>query len=74
MNRKDQDINEALDFLRNSMNDADEDTKTRQISAKTILSYYKDVVAAAGKKGQAEDRALKLVKGKFAPEKKPGNG
>lgn len=74
MDRKDQDINEALDFLRNSMNDADEDTKTRQISAKTILSYYKDVAAAGGKKEQAEERALKLVKDKFAPERKSAAG
>ncbi|HLQ85592.1 MAG TPA: hypothetical protein VK110_05515 [Salinisphaeraceae bacterium] len=71
MDRRDKDINEALDFLRNSMNDEHEETKVRQISAKTILSFYRDIAASAGKKRQAEDRALKLVKGKFAPAKRP---
>ena len=71
MSRKDQDINDALDFLRDSMKNEDEDIKVRQISAKTILSYYRDVADAKGKKGEAEDRAMKLVRGKFAPAKHP---
>ena len=57
MSRKDQDINDALDFLRDSMKNEEEDIKVRQISAKTILSYYRDVADSKGKKGEAEDRA-----------------
>ena len=70
MDRKESDINQALDFLRNSMNNPQEDTKVRQISAKTLLSYYKDEAEAdsTGKKGQNDAAAAKLVKGgKYAP-------
>jgi hypothetical protein len=56
------------------MKDTNEDTKVRQISAKTLLSHYREETDSKGKKGEAEDRALKLVKGKFAPTKHPATG
>lgn len=67
------DVDAALKFLRGQLKDKEEEPKTRQMAARSILNYYREKEASAGKKAQQRAEASVIsAAGRFKRAQAPG--